>query len=426
VNIEQMTRADLARAELELAVRYATLAKKNLELDLTRGKPSAEQLALADALDGVLGGHYRAEDGTDLRNYGGIDGIAEAKRLFARVLQVKPDNMLIGGNSSLTLMYQCALFGMYFGVNGPQSAWRLDAPVRFICPVPGYDRHFGVCSHLGIEMITVPMHDTGPDMDAVEALIDRDRSIRGIWCVPRFSNPTGAVYDSATVERMAELGKRAAPGFRIFWDDAYAVHAFESDAPALSPIMAACERQGTADSVLIFGSTSKITHAGAGVAFMAASPSNLAAIRSHLGWSTIGPDKVNQKRHVALLGDFDGLLGHMQKHAALLKPRFDAVLRVLDRELQGAGMGSWLRPQGGYFVSFDTRPGLAREVVKLAKDAGVKLTPAGATFPYGKDPADRNIRIAPSFPALSEIESAMAVFAVCVKLASVRQRLAAG
>jgi DNA-binding transcriptional MocR family regulator len=407
-----------------MTVRYAALAHKNFKLDLTRGKPSAGQLTLADALDGVLDGNYRAEDGTDLRNYGGIDGIAEAKRLFAPVLQVKPDNMLIGGNSSLTLMYQCALFGMYFGMDGPQSAWRLDAPVRFICPVPGYDRHFGVCSHLDIEMLSVPMLETGPDMNAVEALIDRDRNIRGIWCVPRFSNPTGAVYDATTVERMAALGKRATPGFRIFWDDAYAVHAFESDAPTLSPIMTACERQGTADSVLMFGSTSKITHAGAGVAFMAASETNLAAIRAHLGWSTIGPDKVNQKRHVALLGDFNGLLAHMQKHAALLKPRFDAVLRVLDRELQGSGMGSWLRPRGGYFVSFDTRPGLAREVVKLASDAGVKLTPAGATFPYGKDPADRNIRIAPSFPTLADIESATEVFAVCVKLASIRQRLA--
>lgn len=423
VQIEQMSAAQLAQAEQELGARYASLQQKQLKLDLTRGKPGAEQLALSDALDGVLAGNYRGEDGTDLRNYGGLDGIAEAKSLFAPVLQVPAANMLIGGNSSLTLMYQCALFGMFFGFDGPASGWKNAGPVRFICPVPGYDRHFGVCAHLGIEMVTVPMTATGPDMDAVEALIDSDPSIRGMWCVPRFSNPTGAVYDAATVERIAALGTRAAPAFRVFWDDAYAVHAFDADAPALASVFAACQRHGTTDSVLLFGSTSKITHAGSGVAFMAASERNLATIRGHLGWSTIGPDKVNQKRHVAFLRDHAGTLAHMERHAALLRPRFAAVLRILDAELAGTGMGEWLSPRGGYFISFDTLPGLAKEVVRLAAEAGVKLTPAGATFPYGRDPDDRNIRIAPSFPSLAEIESAMEIFAVCVKLASVRQRL---
>jgi aspartate/methionine/tyrosine aminotransferase len=424
VHIDDADRASLAAWEAELAARHAALAAAGLKLDVTRGKPNSAQLDLSDRLDGVLGANYRGDDGTDLRNYGGLDGIPEAKQLFAPVLQVPAENMLVGGNSSLTLMYQCALYGMHFGFAGPGSAWREDGPAKFICPVPGYDRHFGICEHLGIEMVSVPMTDTGPDMDAVEALVDSDPAIRGMWVVPRFSNPTGAVCDDATVLRCAALGRRAAPGFRLFWDDAYAVHALDDEAPRLASIFEACVRAGTADSVLLFGSTSKITHAGAGVAFLAASQPNLAAIRHHMGFSSIGPDKVNQKRHVALLRDHAGVLEHMAGHAALLRPRFAAVLDALERELAGTGMGSWSRPRGGYFVSFDTRPGLAREVVRLAAEAGVKLTPAGATFPYGRDPQDRNIRIAPSFPTLAEIERAMEVFVVCVKLASVRQRLA--
>lgn len=425
MRIDEADRATLSAWESELAARYAALAAAGLKLDVTRGKPNSQQLDLSDQLDGVLGANYRGEDGTDLRNYGGLDGIPEAKQLFAPVLQVPADNVLVGGNSSLTLMWQCALYGMHFGFDGTQSAWRNGGPVRFICPVPGYDRHFGICEHLGIEMVTVPMTENGPDMDAVEALVDSDPAIRGMWVVPRFSNPTGAVCDEATVERCAALGKRAARGFRIFWDDAYAVHALERTAPKLAPVFAACQRAGTEDSVLLFGSTSKITHAGAGVAFLAASAANLAAIRQHMGFSSIGPDKVNQKRHVAFLKDYAGVLEHMDGHAELLRPRFAAVLDTLERELAGTGMGTWSRPQGGYFVSFDTRPGLAKEVVRLAAEAGVKLTPAGATFPYGKDPADSNIRIAPSFPTQAEIEQAMEVFVVCVKLASVRQQLGA-
>lgn len=421
--IVQADRATLIAMEQELAARHAALKAKGLALDLTRGKPSSSQLDLADALDGVLGGNYRDASGTDLRNYGGLDGIPEAKALFAPVLQVPAANVLVGGNSSLTMMYQCLLYAMHFGLSGPASAWARSGTVKFLCPVPGYDRHFGAAQHLGIELVTVPLTGHGPDMDAVEALIDADPAIRGMWCVPRFSNPTGEVYDAATVTRIAALGKRAHRDFRVFWDDAYAVHAFDTSAPALPSIWAACEVADTTDSVLLFGSTSKITHAGAGVAFMAASKANLTAITGHLGFSSIGPDKVNQMRHVRLLKDTAGVTEHMQKHAALLAPRFAAVLKALDEGLGGSGMGEWLRPQGGYFVSFDTRPGLAKEVVRLAAEAGVKLTPAGATFPYGKDPEDRNIRIAPSFPSLKEIESAMEVFVTCVKLASVRQAL---
>ena len=423
LDIDQHDHATLAILEQELAARFATLKASGLALDLTRGKPSSEQLDLADALDGVLQGNYHDASGTDLRNYGGLDGIAEAKALFAPVLQAPAANVMVGGNSSLSMMYQSLLYCMHFGLSGPASAWSKSGPVKFICPVPGYDRHFTACIHLGIELLSVPLTGKGPDMDAVEALIDADPAIRGIWCVPRFSNPTGEVYDAATVDRIAALGKRAHKDFRVFWDDAYAVHAFDAAAPTLPSLWSACEAAGTTDSVLLFGSTSKITHAGAGVAFMAASGSNLAAIREHLGFSSIGPDKVNQMRHVRLLRDAAGLRAHMDKHAALLAPRFAAVLKALEQGLAGAGMGEWLRPQGGYFVSFDARPGLAREVVRLAAEAGVKLTPAGATFPYGRDPTDRNIRIAPSFPSLQDIKAAMEVFVVCVKLASVRQKL---
>ena len=425
LHIDQADQASLAHRARQLETRYAALCGRGLKLDLTRGKPSPEQLDLSAGLDTALAGTVRADDGTDLRNYGGLDGIAEAKQLFAPVLQVAAGDMLIGGNSSLTLMYQCLFYGLHLGFEGAESAWHHGGKVRFICPVPGYDRHFNACIHLGIELVNVPMTATGPDMDAVEALIDSDPLIRGMWCVPRFSNPTGAVYDTTTVERCAALGKRAAPGFRLFWDDAYAVHALHADAPALAPVYAACERLGTENSVLLFGSTSKITYAGSGVAFMAAAELNLRAIRHHLGFASIGPDKLNQKRHVAFLHDHARLLEHMERHAMLLRPRFKAVLDALERELGGTGMGSWENPQGGYFIGFDTRPGLAREVVRLADAAGVKLTPAGATFPHGKDPEDRNIRIAPSFPSLGEIERAMEVFVVCVQLASVRQRLAA-
>ncbi|MBP8924982.1 MAG: aminotransferase class I/II-fold pyridoxal phosphate-dependent enzyme [Pseudomonadales bacterium] len=425
LHIDRADPATLSRLAGQLETRYAALCARGLKLDLTRGKPGPQQLDLSAGLETALAGNYRADDGTDLRNYGGLDGIAEARQLFAPVLQVAADDMLIGGNSSLTLMYQCLLYGLYFGFEGAESAWHCGGKVRFICPVPGYDRHFNACIHLGIELLSVPMTGTGPDMDAVEALIDRDPSIRGMWCVPRFSNPTGAVYDATTVERCAALGKRAAPGFRLFWDDAYAVHALHADAPPLAPVYAACKRLGTENNVLLFGSTSKITYAGSGVAFMAASALNLRAIRHHLGFASIGPDKINQKRHVAFLRDHARLLAHMEQHAMLLRPRFQAVLDALERELGGTGMGSWESPQGGYFIGFDTRPGLAREVVSMADAAGVKLTPAGATFPYGVDPEDRNIRIAPSFPSLEEIERAMEVFVVCVQLASVRQRLAA-
>jgi len=422
VQLDSASDAQLREWEAALSREYETFKAAGLNLDLTRGKPSADQLSLSDALDGILGGNYKDSDGTDVRNYGGIDGIASAKALFAPVLGVGTDEILIGGSSSLTLMYQAAEFAFYKGVAG-SPAWSSGGEVKFLAPVPGYDRHFGICEHLGIKLIPVAMNSDGPDMDQVEALVKADPQIKGIWCVPRFSNPSGIVYSDAVVARFAALGNIAGPGFRIFWDNAYAVHTLNDNAPRLANLMELCRRNGTADSVYLFGSTSKITFAGAGVSFMAASPANLKVFRQHLGFGQIGPDKVNQLRHVKFLRDADNLTALMQKHAALLKPRFDAVLSRL-AALKGTGMGDWTEPQGGYFIAFDTRPGLARTVVELAAEAGVKLTPAGATYPYGEDPQDRNIRLAPSFPKVEEIAKATDVFVTCVKLASVRQALA--
>lgn len=420
------SREALVAQESALAAQYAEYRAKGLALDMTRGKPSGAQLALSDSLDGILAGNFKAADGTDTRNYGGLEGLPEARELFAGVLQVQPSEVLIGGNASLTLMHTSALFAWMYGPSGAGSAWRNEGDIKFLCPVPGYDRHFAICEDLGIQMIPVAMNEHGPDMDEVERLVKADQSIKGMWCVPRFSNPSGIVYSDAVVDRIAQLGKIAAPNFRVFWDNAYAVHALHRGAPALASVMDACRKHGTEDSVLIFGSTSKITFAGAGLAFMGASKANLAVITKHLGKTTIGPDKVNQLRHTRFLKDAEGLLTHMDGHAKLLGPRFDAVLAALDKEIAGTGMGTWTKPEGGYFVSFDTLPGLATEVVALSAAAGVKLTPAGATWPYGKDPENRNIRLAPSFPTPADIEAAMGVFVCCVKLATVRSWLAEG
>jgi DNA-binding transcriptional MocR family regulator len=427
LQLDQATTEQLREWETKLTQEYQQFKASGLNLDLTRGKPSAEQLSLSDSINEILGSDLSNESGADLRNYGGLDGIPECKHLFAQVLGVAPEETLIGGNSSLTLMYMAAQFGLYQGFGELAPSWISDGGnTKFIAPVPGYDRHFSVCEHLGIELITVALNDDGPDMDAVEELLKNDPSIKGIWCVPRFSNPTGTVYSDSVVDRIAQLGKIASSNFRVFWDNAYAVHQLSDDAPEIANLMDSCRKYGTEDTVYLFGSTSKITYAGAGVAFAGMSKGNLKAFTHHLGMSQIGPDKINQLRHVRLLKDADGIKDHMSKHAAVLKPRFDIVLKHLREGLGESGMASWTEPQGGYFVSFDTLPGLAKEVVKLAAEAGVKLTPAGATFPYGKDPANSNIRIAPSVPSLDEIDRAMAVFVSCVKLASVKQRLQSG
>ncbi len=424
MQLDQATPEQLRQWESQLAADYQAILDKKLNLDLTRGKPSAEQLTLSDALDGILDGNYTAADGTDTRNYGGLDGLPEAKQLGANIMDVDPANILVGGNSSLTLMFQVMLTAHQFGLKDAASAWKNEGEVKFLCPVPGYDRHYTVCEQLGIKMINVPMTATGPDMDAVEALIKADQSIKGMWCVPKYSNPTGVVYSDETVERIAKLGQIASPNFRVFWDNAYSVHDLTPNAPQLANILEATRRNGTEDSVIQFASTSKITHAGAGVAFVAASAANLAGFKKFLNTCTIGPDKVNQIRHTRFLPTKDALMQHMQKHAALLNPRFDAVLSALAEAFDGTDLGAWEKPVGGYFVSFDTRKNCAKETVRLAAEAGVKLTPAGATYPYGKDPEDRNIRIAPSVPTVPEVVAAMQVFVTCVKLASVRQQMA--
>jgi len=412
--------ADLEQRLNQLAAQFDQLKASGLKLDLTRGKPAADQLDLSNALDGILGGDFRAGDGTDVRNYGGLRGIPEARALGAEILGVPADAVMAASNSSLTLMYQVVDAALNFGLWTEGSAWRHErdtrsaAPIKFLCPVPGYDRHFTICQVLGIEMINVPQTDAGPDMDAVEQAVARDPLIKGIWCVPKYSNPTGCVYAPDTVARLARLGARAGAHFLVFWDNAYAVHDLEFPAPTLVDI-------GVSDHVVQFASTSKITFAGAGVAFLAASTTVLARFERYLAAQCIGPDKVNQLRHARFLaGRLDS---HMRAQAACIRPKFDAVIERLDASLADLDIARWTRPKGGYFISFETRPGLARRVVALAREAGVTLTPAGATYPYGRDPADSNIRIAPTFPALKEVEAATEVFTLCVELASIEQIL---
>ena len=419
--LDAMDASALVRVEAELDQRYAALRAEGLNLDLTRGKPAGDQLELCIALDGALDGGYRSDDGTDTRGYGGSDGIAEARRLGADWLGLVPEQILAGGNSSLTLMYLFLLGAHRFGLDGPESAWAHDAGgAHFLCPVPGYDRHFSICEDLGIEMVPVPMTGEGPDMDRVEALVAGDPGVRGMWCVPRFSNPTGETYSGDTVRRIAALGRIAAPGFRVMWDNAYAMHDLTGEGPALENVMMHCRAAGTEDSVVQFGSTSKVTFAGAGIAFFGGSRRNVDWFRTRLSVMTIGPDKVNQLRHMRLLPDMDAVRALMGRHAELLRPKFDSVQRRLEQGLGNLGIGRWTDSAGGYFVSFWTRPGLAKETVRLAAEAGVRLTPAGAAFPYGEDPEDNHIRLAPSFPPLAEVDRAMEVFVTCVKLATVR------
>lgn len=424
LRLDHATPEQLREWHSSLSEQYQATLQQGLNLDLTRGKPGSEQLDLSNALDGILKGQYSDQTGTDLRNYGGLDGIPEAKQLFSEMIGVNTDEIIVGGNSSLTLMHFCVQTALHYGTSDADSAWIKEGQtIKFLAPVPGYDRHFTVCEQLGIELIPVAMHDDGPDMDQVEQLVQADSSIKGIWCVPRFSNPTGIVYSDTVVKRMARLAKLAGPNFRIFWDNAYAVHALTDDAPELANIMDYCREVGTEDSVYIFGSTSKITFAGSGVAFIGCSPSNLSVLKKNFSFMSIGPDKVNQYRHVLFLKDSATIAQHMSRHAAILKPRFDAVLDKLHEAFSDSDLGSWTDPEGGYFVSFDSRPGLAREIIKLAAAAGVKLTPAGATFPYGNDPEDKNIRLAPSVPSVADVKKVMEVFVLCVKLASVQQQL---
>ena len=405
---------DLRARQSELQDLFDTYVDAGLRLDLTRGKPAAEQLDLSNDLDGILEGFYLLQGGTDVRNYGGILGIPEARQLGAEFIGATSEQVMVGGNSSLNLMYQY--------VEHMMPHWRGE-PVKFLCPVPGYDRHFTICEHFDIEMITVPLNDDGPDMQQVQELVSQDATIKGIWCVPKYSNPTGNTYSKEIVEQFAEIPKVAGDNFRVFWDNAYAVHDLVEQGDELPSLITAAEKAGTTDSVVMLGSTSKVTFAGAGISFLATSTSQLAAFEKFLSNQMIGFDKVNQLRHVRFLKDSDGIKAHMAKHRDIIKPKFELVLNKLEKHLAGKNMASWNSPRGGYFISLDTRPGLATSIISMAADAGVKLTPAGATFPYGKDPENKNIRLAPTFPELAELESAMDVFVTCVELASLNAEL---
>ena len=405
---------DLRARQSELQDLFDTYVDAGLRLDLTRGKPAAEQLDLSNDLDGILEGFYLLQGGTDVRNYGGILGIPEARQLGAEFIGATSEQVMVGGNSSLNLMYQY--------VEHMMPHWRGE-PVKFLCPVPGYDRHFTICEHFDIEMITVPLNDDGPDMQQVQELVSQDATIKGIWCVPKYSNPTGNTYSKEIVEQFAEIPKVAGDNFRVFWDNAYAVHDLVEQGDELPSLITAAEKAGTTDSVVMLGSTSKVTFAGAGISFLATSTSQLAAFEKFLANQMIGFDKVNQLRHVRFLKDSDGIKAHMAKHRDIIKPKFELVLNMLEKHLAGKNMASWNSPRGGYFISLDTRPGLATTIISMAADAGVKLTPAGATFPYGKDPENKNIRLAPTFPELAELESAMDVFVTCVELASLNAEL---
>ena len=421
----RVTYAELPRTELsELATSLRTaheqLRARGLKLDLTRGKPSAEQLDLSTGLLDLPGAaNYRAADGTDTRNYGGLRGLPELRDIFAPLLGVKPDRVIAFGNSSLELMHDYLIHAVLFGVPGGSEPWR---DVAFLCPVPGYDRHFAICAKLGIEMIPVPMTGEGPDLAEVERLA-ADPRVKGIWCVPKYSNPTGETYSAETVRRLAELAT-GSPDFRIFWDNAYAVHHLTEDEVEIEDILAAAQAAGNPDRPVLFGSTSKITFAGAGIGFLGGSDANLDWLTGHLSKRTIGPDKINHLRHAKFLGSPQGVLDLMAKHRALLRPKFDLVEKALTEQLADSGVASWTTPRGGYFVTLTVRPGCASRVVELAGQAGIALTPAGAPFPLGKDPQDNVIRIAPTFPPQSELGDAMNALTLCVKLASVEQLLA--
>jgi len=422
-DIASLSEADLQVRAEALRAQYDEIRGQGLKLDVTRGKPSAEQLSLSDSiLTNVGPGDVHGADGTDYRNYGILAGIPEARELFAEYMGVTPAEVLVGGNSSLTLMHDALVGAMMYGVPGGYGPWKDQGHLKFLCPVPGYDRHFGITQKLGFEMVPVAMSETGPDMDAIEELVAEDASVKGIWCVPKYSNPTGIVYSDATVDRLAGMST-AALDFRIMWDNAYAVHHLGRGPAPLKDLLAACKAAGNPERVLMFGSTSKITHAGAGVAVMAASETNIKDALAHIGVGSIGPDKINQLRHVRFFQDLAGLLGHMDNHAGLVAPKFAAVMAALNDNLAGKGIAEWTEPEGGYFVSVDLVPGTASKVVRLANDIGVKFTPAGATFPLGQDPEDRNVRLAPTLPPLEEIEAAMQVFCVCVELAAVEKRL---
>ncbi len=423
-----MKYGDMSSKELEVVLeteqkRYEAYKSKNLKYDMTRGKPAAAQLALSDPMmsDDCLG-DFKTSSGVDCRNYGILEGIPEIRTLFSQIFSVPAEQVIAGGNSSLNLMYDLVSAFLLLGTGNGAAAWSKQGTVKFLCPVPGYDRHFAITEKLGIEMINIKMLPDGTDMDAIEALVKNDASIKGMWSVPKYSNPTGIVYSDAVVERLARM-ECAADDFRIFWDDAYTVHMLEGEPAKQRSLIQACAEAGNPDRALVFASTSKITYPGAGVAAVASSPRNIEWLKGIYAIQTIGPNKINQLRHVKFLKDYDHLIAHMKKHAEIMRPKFRAVTDILEEELGSTGILTWSRPEGGYFISVDTACHCADRVVSMAKECGVQFTAAGATFPYGKDPENQNIRIAPSMPPIEDLREAIRVFCICVKICSAQKLL---
>ena len=424
---KEMSREELLVLKKELEKAYEDAKGKGLQLDMSRGKPAASQLDMTMPIMNILNAEsdMKTEAGVDCRNYGILDGIPEAKVLMGEMMGGVPaENVIVCGNASLNIMYDTVARSMIHGVCGSTPWCKLDK-VKFLCPSPGYDRHFAISEHFGFEMITIPMTPTGPDMDMVEEYVNNDAAVKGIWCIPKYSNPQGITYSEETVKRFAAL-KPAAEDFRIFWDNAYVIHHLYDDMQEEIPeILSECEKAGNPDMVYEFASTSKVSFAGAGIAAVASSKKNLDFMRKSMTVQTIGYDKINQLRHVKYFKNLDGLKAQMKRHADIMRPKFEAVLNTLESELGGLGIADWCRPKGGYFISFEAMEGCAKKIVAKCKDAGVVMTGAGATYPYGKDPKDTNIRIAPSFPTPEEMEQATELFVLCVKLVSVEKLLEA-
>lgn len=423
---QEMTREELLQEKTALEAEFAKIKEMGLNLDMSRGKPGSDQLDLAMPMLDVLTSKevIQSENGTDLRNYGIVDGIPEAKKLVADMVGVKPEQVIVYGNSSLNIMYDQVARAEMFGICGNTPWSKLDK-VKFLCPVPGYDRHFAITEDFGIEMINIPMTADGPDMDMVEQYVNNDEAVKGIWCIPKYSNPEGVVYSDETVKRFAAL-KPAAKDFRIFWDNAYAVHhLYENQQAEILNILELCEEAGNPDMVFEFCSTSKISFPGSGVAAIASSEANIADIKKRLAIQTIGHDKINQLRHVKFFKDIDGVKAHMMKHAAIIRPKFEMLDELLTREAAARGIGSWVKPLGGYFISFNALEGCAKEIVAKCKEAGVTMTGAGSPFPYKKDPKDSVIRIAPTYPSVEELEKAAEVFIIVTRLVSVSKLLEA-
>ena len=422
MKVTEMSREELLVLESELQVKYDAYKAKGLKLDMSRGKPSSLQLDINNEMLAMPLESYILENGLDVRNYGGVDGTVEMRRLFSELLDIPMAQIIVGGNSSLNMMYDMMMRLFMFGTLG-HKPWKDAGKIKFLCPSPGYDRHFAITQAMGVEMITIPMTPTGPDMDMIEKLVAEDASIKGMWSIPLYSNPQGIIYSDETVKRLASM-KTAAPDFRIFWDNAYGVHHLFSE-NAIPDILKLSKEAGNPDRVLYYFSTSKITLPGGGVAMMAGGEATIAEAKKHIGIQTIGPDKVNQIRHAQYFKNAEGIRVRMKALAEQMVPKYELVLNLLDRELADTGLLTWTKPEGGYFITVDTLPGCAKATVALAKEAGVVLTGAGATYPYGIDPRDTNIRLAPSYPPIDELQAAMELFCLCVKLVGVRKLLEA-